>query len=75
MSSETMQDDFSVEPFFNVVEAGMLVSFEHSSFEFLEDFDVFALAEIERHTRPRATRADAWSFPLPPPQHLEDISR
>ncbi len=42
MSSATLQNDLSVESFFNVVETETLALFEHLSFEFLEEFDVFA---------------------------------
>jgi hypothetical protein len=42
MSSATLQDDPSVESFFNVVEPEMLALFEHLSFGFLRGFDVFA---------------------------------
>ena len=48
MSSATPQDDPSVESFFNVVETETLALFEHLSFEFLEEFDVFAPAETGR---------------------------
>jgi len=48
MSSATLQDDPSVESFFNVVETETLAMFEHLSFEFLEEFDVFAPAETGR---------------------------
>jgi len=39
MSSATLQDDPSVESFFNVAETETLALFEHLSFEFLEEFD------------------------------------
>jgi hypothetical protein len=42
MSSPTLQDDPSGEPLFNVVETETLALFGHLSFEFLEEFDVFA---------------------------------
>jgi len=42
MSSATLQDEPSVETFFNVAETETLALFEHLSFEFLEEFDVFA---------------------------------
>jgi hypothetical protein len=42
MSSATLQRDPSVESFFNVAETETLALFEHLSFEFLEQFDVFA---------------------------------
>jgi hypothetical protein len=45
MSSATLQDDLSVESFFNVVETETLALFEHLSFEFLADFNVFAPAK------------------------------
>jgi len=48
MSSATLQDDPSVESFFNVVETETLALFEHLSFGFLEGFDVFAPAETGR---------------------------
>jgi len=48
MSSATLQDDPSVDSFFNVAETETLALFEHLSFEFLEEFDVFAPAETGR---------------------------
>ena len=48
MSSATPQDDPSVESFFNAGETETLALFEHLSFEFLEEFDVFAPAETGR---------------------------
>ena len=48
MSSTTLQDDLSVESFFNVAETETLALFEHLSFEFLEEFGVFAPAQTER---------------------------
>ena len=48
MSSATLQDDPSVDSFFNVVETETLALFEHLSFEFLEEFDVFAPAQTGR---------------------------
>lgn len=45
MGSVTLQDDPSVESFFNVVETEAVALFEHLSFGFLEEFDVFASAE------------------------------
>ncbi len=42
MSPATLQEHSSVETFFNVVETETLALFEHLSFEFLEEFDVFA---------------------------------
>ena len=48
MSSATLQDDPSVESFFNVAETETLALFEHLSFGFLEEFDVFAPAKTER---------------------------
>jgi len=42
MSSATLQDDPSIDSFFNSVETETLALFEHLSFEFLEEFDVFA---------------------------------
>jgi len=43
-----LQDVSSVGSFFNVVETERLLLFEHLSFEFLEEFDVFAPAETRR---------------------------
>jgi hypothetical protein len=48
MSSTTLQDDPSVDPFFNIAETETLALFEHLSFEFLEEFDVFAPAKTGR---------------------------
>jgi hypothetical protein len=48
MASATLQGDPSVESLFNVAETETLALFEHLSFEFLEEFDVFALAETGR---------------------------
>ncbi len=48
MTSATLQDDPSVQSFFNVVETETLALFEHLSFEFLEGVDVFAPAETGR---------------------------
>ena len=48
MSSATLQDDPSVESFFNVVETETLALFEHLSFQFLKEFDVFAPAKTGR---------------------------
>ena len=48
MGQATLQDDPSVESFFNVVETETLALFEHLSFQFREEFDVFALAETGR---------------------------
>ena len=48
MSSATLQDDPSVETFFNVVETETLALFEYLSFEFLEEFEVFAPAQTGR---------------------------
>ena len=48
MSPATLQEHSSVETFFNVVETETLALFEHLSFEFLEEFDVFAPAETGR---------------------------
>jgi len=59
MSPATLQDDPSVESFFNVVETETLALFEHLSFEFLEEFDVFAPAETGRtrdHAPPELIR-------------------
>jgi len=44
MSPAILQNDLSVESFFNVVETETLALFEHLSFKFLEEFDVFAPA-------------------------------
>lgn len=44
----TLQDDYSVESFFNVVEIEMLASFEHLSFEVPETLDVFIPTEMGR---------------------------
>ncbi len=52
MSSATLQDDSSVESFFNVAETETLVLFEHLSFEFLEEFDVFARRRRGEHEIP-----------------------
>ena len=48
MSLATLQDHSSVETFFNVAETETLTLFEHLSFEFLEEFDVFAPAQTGR---------------------------
>src|SRR6056297_3058096 len=48
MSPATLQDDPSVESFFNVAETETLALFEHLSFEFLVEFDVFAPAKSGR---------------------------
>ncbi len=48
MRSATLQDDPSVESFFNVAETETLALFEPFSFEFLVEFDVFAPAETGR---------------------------
>jgi len=44
MSLATLQDDPSVDSLFNVAEMETLTLFEHFSFEFLTEFDVFAPA-------------------------------
>jgi len=44
MSSATLRDDPSIESFFIVAETETLALFEHLSFEFLDEFDVFAPA-------------------------------
>ncbi len=49
MDSATLQNDPSVESFFNVVETETLALFEHLSFEFLEEFDVFAPTRRGEH--------------------------
>jgi len=46
MSSATLQDDFSADSFFNVVETETLALFEHLSLGFLKEFDVFAPAVV-----------------------------
>ena len=51
MSSATLQDDPSVDSFFNVVETETLALFEHLSFEFLEEFDVFVPSNENFGTR------------------------
>jgi hypothetical protein len=48
MDSATLQDHPSVDSFFNVAETETLALFEHLSFEFLDEFDVFAPAETGR---------------------------
>jgi hypothetical protein len=45
MSSATLQNDPSVESLFNIVETETLALFGHFSFEFIEEFDVFAPVE------------------------------
>ncbi len=75
MASATLQDDPSVETFFNVAETETLALFEHLSFEFLEEFDVFRPGGDGANTRARATRDDAWVPPLLLPPHLRDSSR
>jgi hypothetical protein len=52
MSSATLQDDPLVDSFFNTVKTEMLALLKHLSFEFLEEFNVFASAETGR-TRDR----------------------
>jgi len=74
MSSATLQDDPSVESFFNVAETETLALFEHLSFEFLEDFDVFAGGN-GANTEARTTRVDARLSPLLLQGHLRDPSR
>jgi hypothetical protein len=49
MSSATLQDDPSVDSFFNAVETETLALFEHLSLEFLEEFDVFARRRRGEH--------------------------
>jgi len=59
MSSATLQDDPSVESFFNVVETETLALFEHLSFDFLAEFDVFAPTKTGRtreHDPPEVIR-------------------
>ena len=48
MSPATPRENPTVETFFNVVETETLALFEHYSFEFLEEFDVFAPADTGR---------------------------
>ncbi|NHN65698.1 IS5/IS1182 family transposase, partial [Haloarcula sp. JP-Z28] len=48
MDSATLQNEPSAESFFNVAETETLALFEHLSFEFLGEFDVFAPAETGR---------------------------
>ena len=48
MCSATLQDDPSVESFFNLVATETLALFEHLSFAFLEGFDVFAPSKAGR---------------------------
>ena len=48
MSTATLQDDPSVESFFNLVATETLALFEHLSFAFLEGFDVFAPSKAGR---------------------------
>ena len=48
MSLATLHDHPSADSFFNVVEIETLALFEHLSFEFLEEFDLFAPAETGR---------------------------
>ncbi len=48
MSPAALQDNSTVETFFNVVETETLALFEHLTFEFLEEFDVFSPAETGR---------------------------
>ncbi len=60
MSPATLQDHPSVDSFFNVVETETLALFEHLSFEFLEEFDVFAPAQTVRtreHEPPELMRS------------------
>jgi len=61
MSPATLQDHPSVDSFFNVVETETLALFEYLSFEYLEEFDVFA---PEQMGRTRIARTDAWLFSL-----------
>ena len=42
MSPATLQGHPSIDSFFDVAETETLASFEHPSFEFLEEFDAFA---------------------------------
>jgi len=66
---------FSVESFFDVMETDTLALFEHPSFEFLEEFDVFAPAQTERtreHEPPDLMRG---FFPLLLQGHLRNSSR
>jgi hypothetical protein len=45
MSPATLQENPTVETFFNVVETETLALFDYLSFEFFEEFDVFAPAQ------------------------------
>ena len=65
MNSATLQDDPSVNSFFNVVETETLALFEYLSFEFLEEFDVFAPAETARtrdHEPPELMRGFLYCY-------------
>jgi hypothetical protein len=71
MSSATLQDDPSVESFFNVAETETLALFEHLYFEFLEEFDVFSPAQTGRtreHEQELAEAVEETTAPegLPP---------
>ncbi|MFC4987539.1 transposase [Saliphagus infecundisoli] len=48
MHSATLQENHSIDSFFNVVETATLALFEYLSLEFLDEFDVFAPAETGR---------------------------
>ena len=48
MSSATLQDDPSVESFFNLVATETFALFEHLSFEFLDEYEVFVPSEAGR---------------------------
>jgi hypothetical protein len=48
MSSATLQDHLFVESLLNVAETETLALFVHLSFEFLEEFDVSAIARMGR---------------------------
>ncbi|WP_114579698.1 transposase [Saliphagus sp. LR7] len=48
MHSATLQENHSIDSFFNVAETATLALFKHLSFEFLDEFNVFAPAETGR---------------------------
>ncbi len=59
-SVNTLQEEASVESFFNVVETETLALFEHLEFDFLEEFDVFTPSRRRRtrdHHPPELFRA------------------
>lgn len=49
-NSVNLQDDISSDSFFNAVETETLALFEHLSFEFPKEFDVFAPAIVVHGT-------------------------